>query len=1748
MALPGLTDLIGKLQFADALLDRLEARGTISVNIKVSGTDHLDAATANVAALRNALEGIGEKQVATNLEKGFTTAGEVALWAKKQTEDLGRQVDLAMTKSVQMQGKFESLNNAGKGEILQFARTDKLAAMRQELNANIVAADELTKKYAAMQRVAGLAEGVSGTPKQSDSGPSERSAAAEQKLTTAVAQAAGALTQQDDAARRTVATLGNLNGVTEKAVAVERKLAEAVVRTAEAESVAGETRRRVLRDRSGTIQRQTVTFRDGPGETRTLLGSKGLTSTSIDQVQKYQAEMAAVQAESSSRRAAMFQAGFKKESPEQLGLLRQEAEARQVILDKMNAAGLSGERMYRAETLRVRNLEEMASRQTQMNAVRESAAMRSDIGGKMDTGFRERAAQLDREFSSQMKLHDGRQEEVELLKKHATAYQQLADAMRAGGRGGSPGELGAQKNAEVMTARASQIEAEMARAKQEADRLRQETASMNAKFKQEFSTFGGTEKRTVEKDAAGGKTVTAKAERIDPAGFQQSIEWTRRFDAAGNELAGTLNRTSAALDNTKRSATAAGKSMLDNIVTVSAWALSVGVLYKSLALLEFGAQSMAKLEFQAARLSAVFRGSTGDFNAQSAEIVSLRDKTLELAAANGRGGEEALDAAVRWSRLGLTQREVLEAVDVSLKAANVAEISTSEAAEQLSAVFAAYRLQVGELRTVLNELNTVSNNYNVTNKDLLGGLARTSSIAKQAGLSLAELMGIIGSGVGRTGRSGAEIGNAVKSLIVSLSNPKLQGMLKTDFKFDVKTPGGDLKDMSTLLNEIYLMFQKVDKASQGEFLQKVGGKMQASRLQAIIDGYVTGQMLAIKAQNDLGSAERENEKIRATTLSQLASLSTAYQRLATNMLTVGGSHSIGGEFAMAIELLSNLIRLMGDAPGAVLIITSLFVAMGIKIGVAMMKSAKDTGLLGRTIGHVQSLWVQFAAAVQAGNTQLARHNALAGATPKGGPGGAAAGFIGPVKPAVNTGLKAVGKGLLMTGLGAIFSPEMAVFLAASAAVDLAMRGINSLFKHFSTTAENAADDLAVYNKELERTKAFASAADMSSRLAGTISKAIPTLIKSDPKAASQALDDFAQIAYTREEDPGNFKRSQLKAEFHDLLAIGNVKELQLRLSKEEARFAAQRRVFAGQELQQKAAALEKQALAVALLSEEIEKRKAAGKDVVIQQGKLEEAQRAQAGLRGDVATAYTATYDPGDTNVGDVKAGYVDRFKEQMKGIEAVVSAHASTTTDDEVEKTDRKIYALEQQLKLIEDTKAASEAAGKVAVEASEAAYKAKRQEWVGLVDTKALYDQLNMELAKADMKARDEAEFYRGQLVAAGNLNGKNDSPFWRERRARDDAAERLKSFNADPAAFIETEADKTEPLDQYANFDNRTQAARRASEEARKAFLDLQKGTNANNAALEGAGAAVEESPGGKKKAIEDAKEQLRILREYNQLQDEIASGRRKAKQETTQFQTGTSQTAQLLSEIKGIGVLQGTGGADYGGLLDAALGDRSKAIAGGDKLGQSRSEGEILQLNNRLAEIGVSLDERRFHLARDIVNERVKEREEASKNLLLATREEQLRAALVKSFTNKRGSGFNAAEFQFLDKGTQEAVQKFNPDSLPPEIKSRAGELEAEQKLLLENLGSMNAAIKEAGDSLRESIKLNTTPPSAVAPPVPTASVNLQFSDQFREMITTTSNMVIAKFDAQLSEMRADFASFKASLRTASAQSAGAGTLS
>lgn len=422
---------------------------------------------------------------------------------------------------------------------------------------------------------------------------------------------------------------------------------------------------------------------------------------------------------------------------------------------------------------------------------------------------------------------------------------------------------------------------------------------------QRLRSLGLTEKveRTTRTARSGQTVETTRSSFSGQAGGQAISAVVTREVSGGRVLSASLRESTRAIKDQNEAAKGLIPTIAGNTAKVALWATSVGILYGSLNLAGAALRSMTETGLQTARLGQVFRGNGGSAR-------ELADDVLKLAAIEGRSREEALDSAIAWSRLGLTRQQVNETVRASLVGASIAEIDAATATDRLQSIMAAYNLTVSQVTGTVNTMNVVTNTTKVRMAELFDGLTRSASAARAAGVPLEQLIGIIGATVQQTGQTGANIGNAIKTIVTNVSRPEVQNFLRNRLKLDVNTDSeGNIKSFSDVLHELAVRYEQMDAVQRRQLVTMVGGATQANRLTGIFDAYGKSLDATVRSQSDLNSAERESAAIRATLGSRAGGVLTEAQRA---LATFDSATGFTKELAESLEDLRLGIGIVSD--------------------------------------------------------------------------------------------------------------------------------------------------------------------------------------------------------------------------------------------------------------------------------------------------------------------------------------------------------------------------------------------------------------------------------------------------------------------------------------------------------------------------------------------------------------------------------------------------------------------------------------------------------------------------------------------------------------------------------------------------------------------------------------------------------------------------------------------------------------------
>lgn len=190
-------------------------------------------------------------------------------------------------------------------------------------------------------------------------------------------------------------------------------------------------------------------------------------------------------------------------------------------------------------------------------------------------------------------------------------------------------------------------------------------------------------------------------------------------------------------------------------------------------------------------------------NTTASETETLRGSLFDLGNEYGRSFEDVSDVALRFAQAGYNMNDTISNTKASLLGMNTAELEASSGTTELIGILNQWQMESSELTTVIDKLNYTADNNAITTQDLADALLKASSMAKTAGMSFDDTVGVLTAMKVASGAAGKEVGNAFKSIIAYIQRPK---SLETfaDMGIDVfkNEVTGELLPMMTILENM----------------------------------------------------------------------------------------------------------------------------------------------------------------------------------------------------------------------------------------------------------------------------------------------------------------------------------------------------------------------------------------------------------------------------------------------------------------------------------------------------------------------------------------------------------------------------------------------------------------------------------------------------------------------------------------------------------------------------------------------------------------------------------------------------------------------------------------------------------------------------------------------------------------------------------------------------------------------------------
>lgn len=223
-------------------------------------------------------------------------------------------------------------------------------------------------------------------------------------------------------------------------------------------------------------------------------------------------------------------------------------------------------------------------------------------------------------------------------------------------------------------------------------------------------------------------------------------------------------------------------------------------------------------------------------NNEAVDTAALEGEKQSLTDVNGQFKDYVKNAEA--------MRTTNELVRQSAMLATVDNFSMAESVKGLESVLSAYNMRAKSAAEAtefasraVDIITKVSHTGQISAQDLVQGIEATGKAAEQSGISLSFLSAMIETGVRNTGKSGSEIGQAIKALTVGAHSSKGIKELRK-FGIEISKVGADgvrkLRPMQDVILDIATALQKGDKNAENMIMAISGGRYQYSKLASIL--------------------------------------------------------------------------------------------------------------------------------------------------------------------------------------------------------------------------------------------------------------------------------------------------------------------------------------------------------------------------------------------------------------------------------------------------------------------------------------------------------------------------------------------------------------------------------------------------------------------------------------------------------------------------------------------------------------------------------------------------------------------------------------------------------------------------------------------------------------------------------------------------------------------------------------------------
>ena len=340
------------------------------------------------------------------------------------------------------------------------------------------------------------------------------------------------------------------------------------------------------------------------------------------------------------------------------------------------------------------------------------------------------------------------------------------------------------------------------------------------------------------------------------------------------------------------------------------------------------------------------------------DMARFADQANKAAKALSTTTTDYTDASLIYYQQGLTDQEVLDRTETTIKMANVAGTTAETASQQLTAVWNNFYDGSKSLEYYAEVMVKLGAATASSSDEISEGIEKFAAVANTVGLSYDYAATALATVTAQTRESASVVGTAFRTLF-----SRIQGLQQgetlddgttlnkysealTKVGVDIKDTNGDLKDMDEILNELGGRWNTLAQDQKIALAETVAGVRQWTQLIALMDNWDFFQENLAIAQGSSGALEQQAEiyaeSWEAARDRTKAAAEDIYDSIINPDFFIGVDNVITPILSGTADVIDAMGGLKGMLPAIVLLMNKAF---GDKIAQSLRDTATQIGFL-----------------------------------------------------------------------------------------------------------------------------------------------------------------------------------------------------------------------------------------------------------------------------------------------------------------------------------------------------------------------------------------------------------------------------------------------------------------------------------------------------------------------------------------------------------------------------------------------------------------------------------------------------------------------------------------------------------------------------------------------------------------------------------------------------------------------------------